>query len=102
MARYLSRYVKERKVLSLEEAIYKATRLPAERYGLEGRGIVRPGAYADLVVLDLEKLEGGFDPSEPRRYPTGIEYVVVNGTIVVERGRHTGARPGRVLKRNGI
>ena len=97
--RYLRRYVKELGVLSLEEAVRKATYLPAKRVGLEGRGVIKVGAYADLVLLDFERLRDLGDPIEPRKYPEGVEYVIVNGVIVVERGRHTGARPGRVLRR---
>ncbi|MCX6656138.1 MAG: hypothetical protein NTY03_13625 [Candidatus Bathyarchaeota archaeon] len=59
----------------------------------------REGAYADIVILDWEGLKVDATEVEPRRYPSGIEYVIVNGELVVEKGKHTGAKPGRVLRR---
>jgi len=103
----LERYVRERPVLTLEEAIRKMTSFPAQRFGLSDRGVLRPGARADIVVLDLERIRDRATnlyphnyPFEnyPHRYPEGIDYVFVNGVLVVEGEEHTGALPGRVLK----
>lgn len=107
----LERYVRERPVLALEEAIRKMTSFPAQRFGLAGRGVLRPGAWADIVVFDLERIHDRAtnlyphtDPFEnfPHRYPEGIDYVFVNGVMVVEGERHTGALPGKVLRRKVI
>ena len=96
---FISRYVREQRLLTLEEAIRKCTSLPAEVYGIRHRGILRESYYADIVLFNLERLKVAGDLLEPRRYPEGIEYVIVNGEIVVEKGKHRGVRPGRILKR---
>ncbi len=96
---FLIKFVREEKVFSLEEAVQKISTMPAKVHGLEGRGVIAEGGYADIVLLDLPNLKVLGDPLEPRRYPKGIEYVFVNGVPVVEKGKHTGATPGRVLKR---
>ena len=104
----LERYVRDQPVLTLPEAIRKMTSFPAQRLGLLDRGILRPGAWADLVVFDLERLHDRATnlyphtfPFEnyPHRYPQGIDYVFVNGVLVVDGERHTGALPGQVLRR---
>lgn len=96
---YINEFVKERAVLSLEEAIKKATSLPAQEvFGLQDRGIIREGAYADIVVFDLERIREGGDFWNPTQPPEGIAQVLVNGTPVFHEGRHTGARPGKVLR----
>ncbi len=100
MARYFRRYYREMKVLSLEEAVRRVTSLPAKVFGLRGRGILRPGAYADILIFDPHRIEESTDPLEPRKYPKGIRYVIVNGRIVVRKGKHTGERPGKVLRLN--
>jgi N-acyl-D-aspartate/D-glutamate deacylase len=98
---YIRTYVVEEGVLSLEEAIRKATSLPArDVLGLTDRGVIAEGAYADLVVFDLETLREGDDFLHPAQPPQGIECVLVNGSVVWEGGAHTGARPGQVLRRN--
>jgi N-acyl-D-amino-acid deacylase len=97
---YLRTFVVEDKVLTLEEAVHKATYLPAQEVlGLSDRGVIQEGAYADLVVLDLGRLQEGTDFRHPAQPPQGIDYVLVNGTVVCERGVHTGQRPGMVLRR---
>ncbi|MEM2875426.1 MAG: D-aminoacylase [Candidatus Bathyarchaeia archaeon] len=96
--RVFQRYVRGLGILTLEDAVRKMTSLPAQRCGFQGRGIVREGCWADLVVFDLEKVRDRATIEEPARYPEGIEYVIVNGKIVVEGGEHTGAKPGRVLR----
>jgi N-acyl-D-amino-acid deacylase len=77
------------------------TGLPAETFGLEGRGVIRPNAYADVVLFDPETIvdRGSFE--DPHRTPAGIAAVFVNGVRVAAEGRSTGARPGRVLRRRG-
>ncbi len=95
--RVLAKYVRQEKVLRLEEAIRKMTSLPAQRLGLTERGLLRPGMYADIVIFDPEAVADRATFSDPHNYPVGIEYVLVNGQLVIERGRHTGARPGRIL-----
>ncbi|MDH7494531.1 MAG: D-aminoacylase [Bacillota bacterium] len=96
--RVLARYVRERGVLTLEEAVRKMTSLPAQRLGILDRGIIRPGMVADLVVFDPDKVADTATYDDPHRYPTGIDWVFVAGTPVIERGEHTGATPGRVLR----
>jgi N-acyl-D-amino-acid deacylase len=75
------------------------TSAPAERLGLDDRGSVRDGYVADLVVFDPDRVRATCTYDDPCLFPEGIEWVVVTGEIVVERGEHTGARPGRVLRR---
>jgi N-acyl-D-amino-acid deacylase len=95
---YLTHHVAELGTLPLEEAIHKMTSMPARHFGLD-RGELRPGAPADLVVLDLDRLADGSTVEHPLHYVEGVDEVVVNGTAVVEAGEHTGARPGRHLPR---
>jgi len=95
----LVRYVLEQKLFSIEEAIKKMSTNAAEAYNLKERGRLKTGYYADIVLLDMPNLKILSDKLEPRRYPKGIEYVFVNGTKVVEKGKHTNARPAKVLRR---
>jgi len=95
---YLRTVVVEWGVLSLEEAVRKATSLPAGVIGLKDRGRLAEGASADVVVFDLETLQENNDFRVPAQAPQGIRYVLVNGQIVCEDGVHTGARPGKVLR----
>jgi dihydroorotase/N-acyl-D-amino-acid deacylase len=97
--RVLGTYVRERGVLSLEQAVHKMTGLPAARLGVRDRGRVAEGAFADLVVFDPATVADLATFQEPHRYPAGIEHVVVNGVAAVRDGRFTGARGGRVLRR---
>jgi N-acyl-D-amino-acid deacylase len=103
----LERYVRDEPVLALEKAIRKMTSFPAQRFGLLERGVLRPGAWADIVVFDLERIHDRATnlyphtyPFEnyPHRYPEGIDYVFVNGVLVVDGEQHTGALPGHVLR----
>jgi N-acyl-D-amino-acid deacylase len=98
--RVLGKYVREEKVLPLPAAIRKMTSMSADQFGLRQRGRVREGDYADLVVFDPSTVTDRADWLNPRLYPDGIEYVLVNGKVVIERGEHTGALPGKCL-RNG-
>jgi N-acyl-D-amino-acid deacylase len=96
--RILARYVRETGVLGLEEAVRKMTSWPATRMRLERRGVLREGAWADITVFDLERVQDHATYDEPVRFPEGIEYVLVNGVVTIENGgEHTGARAGHVL-----
>lgn len=96
--RVLGRYVRELGVLSLEEAVRKMTSLPARKHRLTERGEVRPGWFADLVVFDPQTIVDRATYQQPRQYPQGIPYVIVNGRVVVDEGAHTGAPAGRLLR----
>lgn len=98
-AKVLQHYVRERLLLSPEDAIRKMTSLPASFLGLNDRGIIRPGFWADLTLFDAERIANEATFAEPDRYPVGIEYVIVNGEIVAERGKRTESLPGKVLDR---
>ncbi|GAA0359990.1 D-aminoacylase [Microbispora corallina] len=95
--RVLGRYTRELGLLTLEEAVHKMTGMAAARFGLAGRGVVRDGAHADLVVFDAERVADRATFTDPLLPPEGIEAVVVSGAVVVRDGEETGARPGRVL-----
>ena len=97
--RVLGRYVRERKVISLEEAIRKMTTLPASILGLSDRGAIKAGQWADLVLFDPNTVADRATFEDPFQYPVGIDTVLVNGTVVLDEGKHTNARPGKVLKR---
>jgi N-acyl-D-amino-acid deacylase len=99
MMHYLTYHVREKHTLRLEDAIRKMTSMPATHYGLHGRGNVRAGSFADIVVFDFDALDEVSTLAQPLAYARGIEYVLVNGKLVVEAGEHTGARPGRNLLR---
>ena len=86
-------------MLSLEAAIAKLSAVPAARLGLRDRGVVREGAFADIVVLDPEVVADRATTTEPARYPTGIDHVIVNGRPAILDGTETGERPGRLLRR---
>jgi len=103
----LERYVRDEPVLTLQEAIRKMTSFPAQRLGLRNRGVLREGAWADIVVFDLERIHDratNLYPhafpfvNYPHQYPEGIDYVFVNGVKVVGSEEHTGALPGKVLR----
>jgi len=99
--RILGHYVRDERVLDLPTAIHKMTGLPAAKFGFVDRGAVRPGAFADLVVFDPATIADVATYDDPCRFPTGIRAVFVNGTAVARDGEHTGARPGRALRRGG-
>jgi len=96
--RVLAKYVRSEGALSLEQAIHKMTLMPAQRAGISDRGEIREGSYADIVVFDYERILDRSTYEEPSLYPEGIEYVIVNGQMVIEKGQHTGRLPGRVLR----
>ena len=98
-ARFMARYVRDQKQLKLEEAIRKLTSLPANTFQLKGRGAIRVGFAADLVVFDPKKIQDNATFKEPHAYATGYRLVIVNGQVVVENDRHNGAGPGRIIRR---
>ncbi|GAJ03706.1 unnamed protein product, partial [marine sediment metagenome] len=89
--------VREEKVLTLEEAVSKMTSLPARRYGLSDRGILRDGMKADIVIFNPNTVRDTATLAKPKQYPVGIDYVFVNGTLVAEKGKHTGTLKGEPL-----
>ena len=96
--RVLGVYVRERKLLRLEDAVRKMTSLNAAKLGLRDRGLVRAGDRADLTLFDPEKIIDKSTYTDPFHYGQGVVYVIVNGQVVLDQGRHTGARPGRALR----
>jgi N-acyl-D-amino-acid deacylase len=97
----LGDFVRNRQLVKLEEAVRKMTSLPAARFGLEDRGLLRPGYRADITVFDPTRVADKATFEQPQQYPEGIVHVFVNGELVVDRGEHTGRRPGRVLFAEG-
>ena len=95
--RVIRRYVRDRGVLTLPEAIRKMTSWPATRMRLAQRGSLKEGQWADVVIFDLEALDDAATYEEPRKAPRGIDYVLVNGQVVMDHGRHTGVRSGQVM-----
>jgi len=98
-ARILARYVRELKLLRLEDAIRRMTSLPAMAFKLLDRGVLREGNWADLVVFDADTVQDHAAFSDPHHYATGIRHVLVNGVPVVQDEAHTGAKPGRPVRR---
>jgi len=96
--RYLGPYVRDFKVLRLEEAVAMMSGRPAARIGLKDRGLLKVGFAADIVIFDPETVEDRATYEDPLQYPAGIPYVLVNGEIVIDREEHTGAFPGRALR----
>ena len=100
-ARLLGRYVREEEIISLEEAIRKLTALPASNLGIQKRGRLRRGYFADVVVFDPAKIQDHATFEEPHQYSTGVIHVFVNGVQVLKNGEHTGETPGRVVRGPG-
>jgi len=100
--RVLGKYAREEKVLTLPAAIRKMTSLPAEQFRLSGRGMVKEGYYADLAVFDPDTVIDKADWLNPHQYPAGMEYVIVNGSIVISGGENTGQLPGHILKHHAV
>ena len=96
--RILGRYVREQRVLPLEEAVRKMTSLPAEKLRLKSKGCLAENYDADITVFNFDTVRDNGTYEDPRRFPTGIEWVIVNGRIVVEKGSHTKATPGRTVR----
>src|SRR5262249_47345973 len=96
-ARILGRYVRERQILSLEDAVRRMTSLPASRFRIFDRGLLRPGMKADVTVFDPAKVTDKADFVHPHQYAEGFRHVLVNGKPVLMNSKMTGERPGRVL-----
>ncbi|RYY18215.1 MAG: D-aminoacylase [Chitinophagaceae bacterium] len=96
-ARVLSMYVRDKKVISMEEAIRRMTSLPAQKFGLKNRGLIREGMMADIVLFDENKVADRSTYENPHQFSSGFQYVIVNGQLVVQNGKHTGVRSGAVL-----
>lgn len=99
-ARVLGKYVREEKILSLEEAVRRMTSLPAQKFQLKDRGLLKEGMAADIVVFNEKEVKDLSTFEKPHAYSTGFYFVLVNGVLTVENGKHTGARAGRALKNN--
>ncbi|MFQ5934247.1 MAG: amidohydrolase family protein [Dehalococcoidia bacterium] len=99
--RILERYVREEKLLTLEEAVRKMTSLAATTMGLSNKGVIRDGADADLVIFNADTIRDRSTFEDPKQYPEGIEYVLVNGEMVVDKGQYTGNIAGRVMRGEG-
>jgi N-acyl-D-amino-acid deacylase len=97
--RVLAKYVRDKKILSLEEAVRKMTSAPAQRLGLKGYGLLREGYRANVVAFDPEKVKDEATFTDPHRFASGIPYVLCNGVFVIDRGKHTGKLPGKVIRK---
>ncbi len=95
----IAKYVREEGRMTLPEAIRKMTSYPAQRLDLPDRGILRDGFRADITVFDYEEISAPASRYDPKQFSVGVDYVIVNGEIVVDHGKHTGAHPGRALRR---
>src|SRR5688572_20384601 len=96
-ARLLGKYVREERLIPLEEAVRRLAALPATTLKLDRRGLLRPGYFADVVVFDPAAIQDHATFEQPHQYATGVRHVLVNGTPVLTDGEHTGATPGRVV-----
>jgi len=97
-ARFLAKYVREEKIMLLEEAIRRLTSLPASNLGIKNRGTLKVGNYADIVVFDPARIQDHATFENSHQYATGVSEVLVNGVLVLEKGEHTGAKPGRAIR----
>jgi N-acyl-D-amino-acid deacylase len=96
--RILGKYVRDEKVVPLEDAIRKMTSAVAERLLIADRGLLRPGMFADVVVFDPQRIQENSTYEKPLQLSTGMHVVLINGVEVVRDGRHTGAKPGRIVR----
>jgi N-acyl-D-aspartate/D-glutamate deacylase len=97
--RVLGHYARDGALMTLEQAIHRMTAMAAEKFHLRDRGVIRAGAFADLVIFAAKEIRDTATYADPRRYPIGISHVFVNGVAVVRDGVHCGARPGRAIRR---
>ena len=97
--RVLGKYVRDEKILPMPEMMKKITSIPAQIFGFSNRGALKKDYFADIVVFDEERIIDIATWADPHQYPEGIEYVIVNGKVVVQRGEHTGQLPGSILKK---
>jgi len=95
--RLIAEFVRKRKVLTLSDAIRKMTSWPAARMHLASRGLIKEGCWADIVIFDFDKIQDQSTYEHPFVFPSGIDYVLVNGQVVIDHGKHTGAKPGMVI-----
>ena len=98
--RFLGRYVRQNNIVTLPEAIRKITSFPAETLGISNRGVIAVGTMADVVCFDYENIIDKSDYVNPHQYPQGVQYVVVNGELVIDKSEHTGKLPGQILKKS--
>ena len=98
-ARVLGRYVRELKVISLEEAVRRMTSLPAQKFNLSDRGLLREGMAADILLFDENKVGDAATFEKPHQFSVGIPYVIVNGQVVIDEGKHTGIKSGQSLRK---
>jgi N-acyl-D-amino-acid deacylase len=99
--RVLGHYVRDEKVLTLPEAVRKMTSLPAQILGLKDRGQIREGFAADIAIFDAARVRETNSFEKPKSYAEGVPYVLVNGVVVIDKGQHTGAKPGKALRGPG-
>ena len=97
--RVLGHFVRDKKIISLENAIHKMTYLPAEKIGMKYRGRIKENAYADLVLFNFDTIKDNSNYTDPHHFPSGIKYVFVNGIMVLEKEKLTGQLPGKWIKR---
>ena len=97
---FLSMMVREQGRIRLEDAIRKMTSGPAQRLGIHDRGILRDGLYADLVVFDADSIKPNVSRQNPKALSDGVDYVIVNGKVVIDEGKHTGVLAGRALRKS--
>lgn len=100
-ARVLAEYVRNKHLITLEDAVRKMTSLPAQKFSLTGRGLLQPGMYADIVVFDAAKVQDQSNFEHPHAYSTGFKYVLVNGQLTVDNFKHNGTRNGAILRGPG-
>ncbi|WP_144604242.1 N-acyl-D-amino-acid deacylase family protein [Algoriphagus algorifonticola] len=100
--RILGYYVREKNILDLPTAIHKMTGLSAQRLGIQERGIIKKGNFADLTIFDPEKIIDRSTFTDPHQYPTGVQFVLVNGRLIVDQGEFQDIRPGKILRKNRV
>jgi N-acyl-D-amino-acid deacylase len=100
-ARVLGKYVRDEKVISLEEAIRRMTSLAAQKFGLKDRGLLKEGMAADIVVFDEKTVNDLSTFEQPHQYSKGFDAILINGSVVLENGKHTGGRSGKALYGSG-
>ena len=98
--RVLGKYVRDEKVITLEDAVRKMTSLPAQFFGFADRGVIKSGAFADLVIFNPATVGDTATYEQPHAYPNGIANVLVNGVVTVDHGKHTGVRAGVIVTKN--
>jgi len=100
--RVLGKYVREEKIVSMPEMLKKMTSIPAQKFGFAKRGTLKSGYFADIVIFDPDKVIDKATWTDPHQYPEGIEYVLVNGRVVIKEGDHTGDLPGKILRKEKV